>query len=110
MVKQTINERTTSYLTVTALDKDDNPEQPESATYSVMDKETKEMIKTEQPLTFVEGVAIITLDVHDAQILNPENKKEYRRVAIDIVYGEDDELHDDYVFAIANLNNIGSPE
>ena len=108
--QEIINERTTSYLTVTALDADGNPAQPASATYSVMDKESKKDIKENLPLTFVDGVVIITLDIYDAQILDPNNKREYRRVSIDIIYGDDDELHDEYLFTVANLHNIGSPQ
>jgi len=108
--QEIINERTTSYLTVTALDADDIPAQPTSATYTVMDRESTMVIKENIPLTFVDGVVIIKLDIYDSQIIDPNNKREYRRVSIDIIYGDDDELHDDYLFTVANLHNIGSPQ
>ena len=101
-----INENSTSYLTVTALDGDGNPAQPDSATYDVIDIKSVTKIKNGEELTFTEGEVIITLDKEDAQIVDQKNRQERRLVSIHIVYGDKDELHDEYTFMVNNLHNL----
>ena len=101
-----INEKSTSYLTVIALDQAGNPAQPVSGTYCVIDTDSGTKIKDGEALTFTDGQVIITLDKEDATILDQSKKKERRVVTISIVYGDDDELHDEYVFNVKNLYNL----
>jgi len=98
-----INENSTSYLTVTLLDKDGDAAQPTSATYDLVDEISGTKIKDGVALVFVLGVKEITLDVDDAQIVAQTNKQETRKVTIHAIYGADDELHEDYRYVVKNL-------
>lgn len=104
----TIDEKSTSYLTVTLLDKDEAAAQPSSATYDVYDVTTEAYIKQTVVLVFTLGVAEITLDIDDAEILGTANY-ERRIVTVHALYASDDELHAEYLYRVRNLNWTPTP-
>lgn len=101
---QTIDQDSTSYLTVTLLDKDDVAAQPTSATYDVADVISSTKIKDGVALSFSSGVVEITLDVDDAKIVDELNNYERRKVTIHAIYSGTDELHAEYEFRVKNLD------
>lgn len=101
-----VNEKSTSYLTVTALDAEGAAAQPTSATYDVIDIASGEKIKDGETLVFTDGSVIITLDKEDATIIDQSCRKEKRIVAVHIIYGDNDELHDEFNFYVINLTNL----
>jgi len=104
----TIDEKSTSYLTVTLLDKDEAAAQPSSATYDVYDETSDAYIKQDIALVFTLGVTEITLDADDAEILGSANY-ERRIVTVHALYATDDELHAEYTYRVQNLHWTPTP-
>ena len=101
-----VNEKSTSYLTVTALDAEGVAAQPTSATYDVIDTVSGGKTKDGETLVFTDGSVNITLDKEDATIIDQSCIKEKRIVAIHLIYGDNDELHDEFSFYVRNLANM----
>lgn len=109
MTLPTVEENSSSYLTVTLLDKDDAPAQPTSASYDVVDDTADTKIKDGVALTFVDGVVEITLDKADAKIIDDTSKYEERTVSIHAIYASEDELHAEYLYRVRNLSQVSTP-
>ena len=109
MTLPTVEENSSSYLTVTLLDKDDAAAQPTSASYDIVDDLSDTKLKDGVALTFVGGVLEITLDKADAKIIDSTSKYEERTVSIHAIYNTDDELHGEYRYRVRNLSQVSTP-
>lgn len=100
---ETVKEGTTSYLTVTFLDKDGAPATPAAATYQVHDVLTGDTIRDTTVITPLASQVEIILTPADNSLLNAANPDELRRVTVAAVYGAADGVKDEYVYRLKNL-------
>lgn len=104
-ILSSINEKTTSYLTVDFLDKDGLPSAPTSVSYRVDCITTNTEIRADTAIT--PGASVeITLDSDDNLIINQDNDKELRRVTVTGVYGPKNEINSKYDYWVNNLSGI----
>lgn len=101
----TVNERTTSYVTVAFLDRAGAPSVPNSVTYSTRCKTTGVAIKTNVSVTPAASV-LITLDAADSTIQNQANATEDKLLTVRAVYGTGDECNSEYAWQVINLVGV----
>jgi len=102
---KTVNEKTTSYLTVEMLDKNGAPALPDSVSYQIDCLSTKQLVRLLTPLTPAAQIEI-TLTPNDTAILLQGNRSERKRVTVVANYGVDDAINDQYDFVVKNLSGI----
>lgn len=100
-----VNERTTSYLTVTFKDKAGTAVAPSSATYRIDCATTGQAVK---PVTALGAGAAVEITITPAEnaIVNAENVLEIKRVTVVGVYGPTDEVTADYDYLVRNLKHV----
>lgn len=101
----TVNERTTSYVTTTFLDRSGVPAVPNSVTYSTRCKTTGIAIKTNVSVTPASSV-VITLDAADSAIQNQANASEDKALTVRASYGSNDECNSEYLWTVMNLSGV----
>lgn len=102
---ETVNEKTTSYLKVDFKDKDGNPTVPSSILYSVMDKASGTVVRSDTAIGAASSITI-ALDSTDNTILNVLNKIETRVVTVKASYGATDKFNDDFEYELVNLAQV----
>lgn len=102
---ETVKEKTTSYLKVDFKDKDGAPTVPQSILYSVMDKASGTVIRSDTVIGAA-GSITITLDSTDNTILNPLSKTETRVVTVKASYGATDKFNDEFEYELVNLSQV----
>jgi len=100
---ETVKEGTSSYLTVTFLDKEGLPAAPASATYQVHDVLTGDTIRDTTAITPPASQVEIILTPADNSLVSLTNPEELRRVTVAAVYGANDGVKDEYVYRLKNL-------
>lgn len=101
-----VNEKSTSYITVSFFDRNNAPRAPSSLSYRIDDVMTRTPIR---PLTVIENpgeVVEIVLSPDDNMIVTPHLSTEQHRVTIIATYGDDDQITDSYTFLVRNLDVI----
>lgn len=104
---ESVNERTTAYLTVTMRDKAGALAAPTGLTYRIDCLTTGTEILADTVLTPVDTVEI-ELTATQNRIVSAGNKAERRRVTVSATYGADDELHEDYEYQVVDVPGISS--
>lgn len=102
-----VNEKTTAFVTVTAKDKDGNAAQPTSATYRIDDLDSGDEVRDDKAITMLNGVEEIKLELADNTMVDATKAKEVRRITVDAIYNVDvDELHDEFLYELINLEKV----
>jgi len=105
MSLETIEEKSTAYLTVVCLDKDGSPETPSSAEYRADCVTTSTQIKDWTATT--PGAAMeITLDKTINVIQTATNEYEKKRITFKAVFGANDESYAQYDYLVHNLSQV----
>lgn len=102
MAIKIVDEKNSSYLTVSLLDKDDLLAIPSLLSYAVHEADDGTEIRANTALTPASSFEI-TLDATDNAILDAAKDYEKHRVTINADYGADDELHGDFIYKVRNL-------
>jgi hypothetical protein len=97
-----VNERTTSYLTVSFLDKAGVAVAPSTIVYSVYCMTNEQEIRSDTSIAAGASIEIV-LGASDNAIVNPANGRERRRVTVKAGYGAGDELNDQFEYYVQNL-------
>lgn len=100
-----VNEKTTSYLTVTFKDKAGAQVAPASATYRIDCLTTGTAIKVETALAPAAQIEI-TITPTENRIVVAANARESRRVTVVGVYGAADQVTAHYDYDVENLSGI----
>ena len=104
-----VNEGSMAYLTVTFLDKDGEEDVPDSVSYRIDCESNDQEVRDDTAVT--PGATIeIPLTSADNAIIDPAHNLEKKVVTITAVYGEDDEVSDEYKYQVKNLKHKPSPE
>ena len=102
-----VNEKSTAFVTVTAKDKDGAVAQPTTATYRIDDLDSGTEVRGNKAITMTNGVEEITLEFADNTLLDATKDKEVRRVTVDAIYNAGvDELHDEFFYELINLAKV----
>lgn len=99
-----VNEKSTAYITVSFFDKNKAPIAPDSITYNTLDVLTGAMIKTSITVTPAASV-VITLDAADSAISNISRAYENKCLVVKSVYGVE-QCNDEYFWSVKNLNVV----
>jgi hypothetical protein len=103
-----VNEGTTAYLTVEFTDKNGAAAAPSSISYRIDCETNDEQVRDDTPVT--PGTSVeITLTSGDNEIIDGSHSLEKRVVTITAIYGEDDEVSDEYKYQVKNLKHKPSP-
>jgi len=102
---ETVTEKTTSYLKVDFKDKDGLPTVPSSILYSVMDKASGVIVRSDTAIG-ASSTITITLNNADNTILDPTNRTEIRVVTVKASYGASDKFNDDFEYELVNLAQV----
>jgi len=100
-----VNEKTTSYLTVAFKDKDGNAQSPDSVTYSVFCETTNTEIRPATSITSSTTIEI-ELDTTDNTIQDDTNKTEVRLVTIIAVYDSTRQITREFRYELVNLREV----
>ena len=101
-----INEETTSYLTVTFLDKNGTPAAPASATWEAIDVESGTVLKTATAITPIAASVEITIEPSVNVMVNEAKHQELRRIIVKALYGASDKVNDQYDYLVKNLSQV----
>jgi hypothetical protein len=101
----TVNERSSAYITVNFLDKTGAPAVPSTVTYSTKCRSTGTAIKTDVTVTPAASVQI-TLDALDSAIQDSSNNTEIKVLTVKASYGANDECNAEYVWQVKNLTGV----
>lgn len=101
----TVNERTTSRLTVAFADADGEPAVPATVTYRVDCLTTGEEVVADTALTPAASLAL-DLGASVQAMRGPGNRREVRRVTVSATYGDDDEAHAEYLYEVRDLGGV----
>lgn len=104
---ESVNERTTAYLTVTMRDKAGALAAPSGLSYRIDCLTTGTEILADTALTPADTVEI-ELTATQNRIITEGNKAERRRVTVSATYGADDELHEDYEYQVCDLAGVST--
>ena len=104
-VLQTVNEGSTSKLTVDFLDYDGVAEMPTDVTYRIDCLTTGTAIKGETAVLPAAQVEIIVV-ASENDIQDQSNARERRLVTVTAIYGADDEVNEEYVYIVKNLRQV----
>ena len=104
-ILETVNEGSTSYLTVDFLDKDGNAAAPSSVSYRVDCLTSGAEIKADTALGASSQVEI-TLSAADNAIQDQTNERERRLVTVEASFGANDGVKDEYVYMLKNLRKV----
>lgn len=98
----TVNERSTSYLTITFKDKDGNLAAPSSATYQINCMTTGTEIKADTALGGGSSVEV-TISAAENALIDQTNRLERRRVTVDASFAGGQEHHEEFDYYVKNL-------
>lgn len=101
-----VNERSTSYLSVSLLDKAGAAAVPASVRYRVDCQTTGQMVRDWTNLAPAAALEIVLTSADNAMV-NAVNRSELRRVTVSAVYGVDDEVHNTWEYQVRNLDHVG---
>ena len=101
-----INEKTTSYLTATFLDKDGNQVAPASMTYRIDCLTTGRSVRASTDVGTPAAAQLITLTSDDTAIIDATNDKEVKEVTVIGTYGASDEVTSRYRYVVQNLTGV----
>jgi hypothetical protein len=104
----TVNERSTAYLTISFFDPNGTVATPASVEYRIDDYDTGIQIRDDASISAGTSVQI-TLTPGDNTLLNNYAEFERRRVTVIAHYGQDDQQTAEYVYSIANLRHVALP-
>ena len=102
----TIPEETTSYITVTFLDKDGAAAAPASATWEAIDVDTGTVMKTSTAITPIAASVEITIPPAVNVIVDESKRLEMRRIIVKASYGASDKVNDQYDYLIKNVSQV----
>ena len=97
-----VNEGSTAYLGVEFLDKNNDPDEPNTISYRIDCLSSGTEIRADTSVTPAESVEI-KLTPTDHVIVNPAKPHEKRLVTITASYGPEDELNEEYEYNVKNL-------
>lgn len=100
-----VNEKSTSYLSVTFKDKAGAAAAPASATYRIDCITTGTAIKGDTALTPA-GTVEIAITPNENRIVTPGNARERRRVTVTATYGATDSVSDEFDYDVVNLSHV----
>jgi hypothetical protein len=104
----TVNERSTAYLTIAFFDPGKVPVTPAAVEYRIDDYDSGAEIRAGTTVTTGSSVQI-TLTPTDNMLVNNYAEFERRRVTVIAFYGEDDQQTAEYVYSITNLRHVPFP-
>ena len=101
----TVNEKSTSYVSVSFVDKTGAQATPTSVTYRLDCATNSQQIID---WTSVSPAASLEIQISSTQnaIINQQNDTERRVVTVRAVYGASDELHAEHYFIVQNLYKV----
>ncbi|MDH7506200.1 MAG: hypothetical protein QHH15_00230 [Candidatus Thermoplasmatota archaeon] len=105
-----VNENSTRDVEISFADSEGNPETPESALYSIIDKDTLEVIKEETEITGLDSTITITIEAEENIILNNDNDYEDRVLMVRWFYSGGREENENYIYRVENLIGVSSDE
>lgn len=108
-MSHTVNERSTAYLDVEFTDRDGQLAAPQAVTYRIDDVITGDEVRGNTDIDEPAAQITITLSASETRIISGRSE-ERRRVTVRAVYGEDDELHGEFVIYVRNLDKAPLPE
>ena len=98
-----VDEKSSSFLTVSLFDKDDVLAIPTLLSYNIEEADDATSIRAETVITPASTFEI-ALNAVDNTILDDGKDYEEHRVTINAEYGPNDELHDDFIYKVRNLS------
>ena len=106
MAYVTVNEGSTSYLTIMFKDKNGDPAEPTSATYRIDCKTTGTAMKAETEIESIAASVEIMIASSENKINTQSNDRELRVVTVTATYGADDKVSDEYYYYVKNLYKV----
>lgn len=101
MALETVNERTTSYLSVIFKDRDGVPASPGTVVYSIRDKMSDALLAQGTP--GAAATVLFTMGTAINYMVDPTNSKELRVLTYRGDYGDGDQIHGEYEYEVINL-------
>lgn len=102
---ETVNEKSTAWLTVNSFDKDGVAEAPSTMTYRIDDVDSGTEILADTALTPATSVTI-QLTPADNTLVDAARKQERHRVTVHTEFGVDDEHNEHFTYTVRNLEGI----
>lgn len=103
---ESVNERSTAYLTVTFRDKAGAEQAPASASYRIDDAGSGQAVRAATPIMAPGSTVEITLTPDDNRLLDEANPYERRRVTVAAEYGAADAVNVEYVYQVIGLAGV----
>lgn len=101
----TVTEKSTAYLTISFYNKAGVLDEPTSISYRIDDVESGQQVRANTSVAAANTVEI-TLNSADNTILNQVGGDEERRVTVTAIYGENDQITDEYIYQVQNLSKV----
>jgi hypothetical protein len=100
----TVNEKSSSYITASFLDRTGAVAQPDAAKYKLHDTLSGCQIRGATSVCPTLGVVTITFNAGDNTMINSALEKETRQVTLSGSYGSNEELHGEFFYDVFNLD------
>lgn len=102
----TVNEKSTSIVTLSFADEAGNAVTPTSGTYRIDDVASGTQIKGDTAFTPVSSTHEITISDSENAILDSDNARELRCVTVSVTYGVGKKCTAEYRYYVVNLMKI----
>jgi len=102
----TVNEKSTSVVTLSFTDEDGNAVTPTAGSYRIDDVATGTQIKGDTPFTPVGSTHDLVIGDTENAILNAANERELRCVTVSVTYGSGKKCTAEYRYYVINLLKI----
>ena len=101
-----LNENSSYSFTLTIRDPNGDVTDPDTLSYTIHDARSLNVIRTEENLSTVSGVATIEISPEDTVILNTKNEYEERILTIKANSGENNEFNVQFEYSVHNLHFV----
>jgi len=108
MALDTVNEKTTAYVTASFKDKDGNLAQPTTSSYTVHDEDTGAELVSSTALSPTGGSVEIVLSGNAIKMHDETKTKETHVITVNATYAGGEELNAEFRFRVINLSHVSS--
>lgn len=102
----TVNEKTTSVVTLSFKDEAGNPVQPTSGSYRIDDTASGIEIKEDTAFTPAGTTHDLVISDSENALLGQDNSRELRCVTVSVTYGAGKKINAEYRYYVVNLLKI----
>lgn len=106
----TVNENSTRDVEISFADAEGIAVTPESALYSIIDKDTLTVIVAETSIDTLDSTITITIEAEQNIILNNDNEYEDKVLMVRWFYSGGREENENYTYRVTNLIGVSSEE